>query len=45
MEAKFKVGGRGTSDADDGLRGGLKIQELGQLIQMLYRNANSVKAA
>jgi hypothetical protein len=45
MEAKFKVGGRGTSDTDDGLRGGLEMQELGQLIQMLYRNANSVKAA
>jgi len=46
MDAKFKVGGRGTSDADDGLHGGIKMQELGQLIQkMLYRNANSVKAA
>ena len=28
MDARFKVGGRGTSDADDGLHGGIKMQEI-----------------
>ena len=28
MDARFKVGGRGTSDADDGLHGGIKTQEI-----------------
>ena len=34
MDAWFKVGGCGTSDADDGLHGGIKMQEI--------RPANSV---
>ena len=28
MDARFKVGGRGTSDADDGLHGGINMQEI-----------------
>ena len=28
MDARFKVGGRGSSDADDGLHGGIKMQEI-----------------
>ena len=27
-DARFKFGGRGTSDADDGLHGGIKMQEI-----------------
>jgi hypothetical protein len=28
MDARFKVGGRGSSDADDGLHGSIKMQEI-----------------
>jgi len=28
MDARFKVGGRGTGGADDGLHGGIKKQEI-----------------
>jgi hypothetical protein len=37
MDARFKIGGRGTSDADDGLMAVSTCKKLGQLIQrMLY---------